>query len=308
MEGGLRLDHRHLHSEPLTDEGEERFRDFSRHFTGMSGSVGGVWHANADLDMRLNLACGFRAPGISELASNGIHEGSVRYELGNQSLNPEHSYQVDWGLDYHGRIFEAQVSLFASRISNYIFARRTPEVIAEGYHTYQFTSGDARLLGGEVALDCHPVHRLHLGATLSYVDARQLNQPRETRWLPFTPATRLTGDIKYELTHDGRTFNNAYVGFNIEGYLRQNHYYMADDTETATPDYTLLNLKAGTDIKHRGRTVCTLVLAASNLTNKAYQSHLSRLKYTDVNHVTGRMGVYNMGRNIVCKLLIPLKL
>lgn len=308
LEGGLRADHRHLHSERLMDDNEERFSDFNRNFTGLSGSLGGVWHAADNLDMRLNLASGFRAPGISELASNGVHEGSVRYELGNISLNPEHSYQVDWGLDYRGRIFEAQLSLFASRIDNYIFARRTGQVMEEGYHTYQFTSGDARLLGGELAIDCHPVHRLHLGTTFSYVDARQLHQSQETRWLPFTPATRLTGDVKYEITHQGHIFNNAYVGLNIEGYFRQNHYYMADDTETATPGYALVNLKAGIDIYHHGRCLCTLTLVANNLMDKAYQSHLSRLKYTDVDPVTGRMGVYNMGRNLVCKVSVPISI
>ena len=45
----------------------------------------------------------------------------------------------------------------------------------------------------------------------------------------------------------------------------------------------------------------------TNLTNKAYQNHLSRLKYTDVNPVTGRQGVLNMGRNIIVKLAIPLE-
>lgn len=308
LEGGLRADHRHLHSEQLMDDGEERFSRFSRNFTGVSGSLGGVWHVADNLDMRLNLASGFRAPGISELASNGVHEGSVRYELGNNSLNPEHSYQADWGLSYRGRVFEAQLSIFASRIDNYIFARRTEQVMEDGYHTYQFTSGDARLLGGELFVDCHPVHRLHLGTTFSYVDARQLHQPRETRWLPFTPATRLTGDVKYELTHNGRTFNNAYVGLNIEGYFRQSHYYMADDTETATPGYALLNLKAGMDICSHGRRLCTLTVVANNLMDKVYQSHLNRLKYTDVNPVTGRIGVYNMGRNIVCKVSVPISI
>ena len=44
-----------------------------------------------------------------------------------------------------------------------------------------------------------------------------------------------------------------------------------------------------------------------NLLNRAYQSHLSRLKYTDINNVTGRQGVYNMGRNVTLKLNIPIQ-
>ena len=39
----------------------------------------------------------------------------------------------------------------------------------------------------------------------------------------------------------------------------------------------------------------------------AYQNHLSRLKYTDINYVTGRMGVYNMGRNLSVKINVPLE-
>ena len=80
---------------------------------------------------------------------------------------------------------------------------------------------------------------------------------------------------------------------------------MADDTETATPSYTLLNMEAGTDINIRGRHVASLYLTASNLLNRAYQNHLSRLKYTDVNVVTGRQGICNMGRSVTFKMTVP---
>ena len=90
--------------------------------------------------------------------------------------------------------------------------------------------------------------------------------------------------------------------------LAQNHYYQADDTETRTPSYTLLNLSAGTDLNIRQKKVAGLYVTAENLLNRAYQNHLSRLKYCDVNSQTGRQGVYNMGRNIVFKAVIPIDL
>ena len=49
-----------------------------------------------------------------------------------------------------------------------------------------------------------------------------------------------------------------------------------------------------------------LQLTANNLADVAYQSNMSRIKYADTNNVTGRIGVYNMGRNISFKLLIPI--
>lgn len=77
---------------------------------------------------------------------------------------------------------------------------------------------------------------------------------------------------------------------------------------TPTPGYALLNLSAGTDIQIKGKKVAEFYVTANNLFNKAYQNHLSRLKYADVNTVTGRRGVYNMGRNITFKLVIPVTL
>jgi iron complex outermembrane receptor protein len=81
--------------------------------------------------------------------------------------------------------------------------------------------------------------------------------------------------------------------------------YSAYGTETATPAYTLLNMAFGTDFMKSGRRIATLVLTANNLTDKAYQNHLSRLRYADVNEVTGRQGVFNMGRSFGIKLQIP---
>jgi iron complex outermembrane receptor protein len=49
-------------------------------------------------------------------------------------------------------------------------------------------------------------------------------------------------------------------------------------------------------------------IIADNLLDKAYQNHLSRLKYADFNVVTGRQGVFNMGRNITMKLIVPIDL
>ena len=307
LSGGLRFDHRSLHSEGLVDDGDVRFTDFSRHFSALSGSVGAVWHINNNMNVRANLAHGFRAPNLSELGSNGEHEGTIRYEVGNSALKAEHSWQADLGMDLSSRYVSATVALFANRISNFIFAHRTAEMFEPGLLTYRYTQGDAQLLGFEASVDVHPIHSLHWENTFSLVDARQLHQDPDTRYLPLTPPARWTSDVKVELTHHARTLNNAYVAAGLECNLRQSHCYRADGTETPTPSYTLVNLSAGTDILLGGRKLCEVSLTVSNLFDRAYQSHLSRLKYADVNAATGRMGVFNMGRNVTFKLLFPIE-
>lgn len=307
LSGGLRYDHRHLHGQPMEEEGMMRFVDFSRRFGGVTGSVGAVFHAHEQWDLRANVSRGFRAPNVSELASNGVHEGSVRFEIGNHDLKPEYSTQFDLGMDFSSHLFTAQVSLFANLISNYIFIHRVDEVVEPGLDTYRFDSGDSRLWGGELSADFHPFHSLHLGTAFGWVNAIQLHQPEESKYLPFTPAPRWTTDIKYEILHNGTRLNNAYVSVNLDCTFKQNHYYAAGGTETATPAYALLGCSAGVDVLSHGKRVATITLIGTNLTNKGYQSHLSRLKYCDVNDVTGRRGVHNMGRNFVVKVTIPVE-
>ena len=245
---------------------------------------------------------------MSELGSNGVHEGTIRYEIGSHDLKAEQSWQADLGADFSSQYVSAQVALFANRIDNYIYTRRTEEVFEADHSTYRYASGDARLMGFEASVDIHPMHCLHIGNTFSIVDAVQLHQPRESKYLPFTPPARWTSELKYEFTHDGDMFDNTYMSLNMECHLRQSHYYMTDGTETATPSYTLLHLSAGTDIKHADRHLLSLYLTVSNLFDRAYQSHLSRLKYTDVNPHTGDMGICNMGRNIIMKLVVPINI
>ncbi len=335
LNGGVRYDHRRLHGYGLMEDGEERFPDFSRHFNGVTGSVGAVFNVNSHLNLKLNVARGFRTPNMSELASNGKHEGSIRYEIGDQRLKAEYSLQADLGLDFTSRYVSAQLALFANRIDNYIFMKNNGQVVYEDdtdYPVYAYTQGDARLLGFEAGVDVHPIHSVHFSNTFSYVDARLtsylLPLTSDIKYLPFTSAPKWTSDLKWELFHHshstvsphefheyrhthplhGLSLNNLYVSAGLDCYLKQSHVYSADDTETPTPSYTLFNFSAGTDVHVRGKKIAEIYVTADNIFNRAYQNHLSRLKYADVNVTTGRRGVYNMGRNITFKLVIPLTL
>ena len=328
LNGGVRYDHRRQHGDALMEEGEWRFTDFSRHFNGLTGSIGVVSNINDHFNLRLNVARGFRTPNLSELASNGVHEGSIRYEIGNRQLKAEYSLQADLGLDFTSQYVSAQLALFANRIDNYIFTHRLPEEIEEGYLTYAYTQGDARLLGFEAGVDVHPIHSVHFSNTFSYVDAQLLHQAADTKYLPFTPAPRWTSELKWELAHHshstvsthavheyrhshpshGLSFNNAFIAAGLDCYLKQTHIYSADDTESVTPSYTLLSLSVGSDVQLKGKKMAELYITADNLLNRAYQNHLSRLKYADENVVTGRRGVFNMGRNITFKVVVPIAL
>jgi iron complex outermembrane receptor protein len=281
LTGGIRGDIRLLHSFAL----EDKFVEFQRSFPGLTGSIGLVYSPVPSLNLRANLARGFRAPNLSELASNGVHEGTVRYEKGKPDLRPEFSLQGDLGADFSNKYLSASAALFCNRIQNYIFASRTADV-TEGHPVYQYSADNALLYGGELSLDIHPVHRLHLNSQFSFVRGT-FGQEN----MPLIPAPRLSGEIKWELSHGGKVFDDSYLAFRADHCFPQNNFLPG--TETATEAYTLLGLSAASDILVRGRRIATIHLIADNLLDTVYSDHLNRLKY---------VGLHNPGRNITIKL------
>jgi iron complex outermembrane receptor protein len=310
LSGGLRMDYRHMHGHQLIEDGNVRFPRFHRDFWGITGSLGGILHLSSHSHLHLNVARGFRAPNVSELGSNGVHEGTSRYETGDVALHSEHNWQCDAGLDYSSDRLSAQLTLFVNRIDNYIYSHRlqTPEgepVLTEGEPTYRFTQRDACLWGGEASVDWHPFERLHIENAFSYVHATLFHQPRESHYLPLTPAPRWNAEVRYQLVRDGRKLNNAFAAVNMEYNFRQDNVHTVGGTETATPDYGLFGVSLSTDIMHRHHRVASLYLIGNNLLDKGYQSHLSHLKYTGYNVQNGRTGIHNMGRNFTVKLVFP---
>jgi iron complex outermembrane receptor protein len=327
VSGGLRYDNRFETGEALylNAKGEKttstdaastlRFAGFSSNFGGISGSLGATYQLSENWNTKLNLSRGFRAPNISELGSNGVHEGTLRYEIGDPKLKSESSLQLDYELGYNTEHVSAKINFFANNISNYIFSRKLSsnlggDSITDGVPAYKFNSGNAQLVGGEATIDIHPhpLDWLHFENSFSMVNAQLQHQSDSTKYLPFTPASKWKSDIRADFDELSKYMKNCFLSLGLEYYFKQEKIYSAFNTETITPAYTLLNASVGGDIVIKNKTVCSLYFSGSNLADIVYQSHLSRLKYSALNNVTGRMGVYNMGRNISFKLVIPVDL
>jgi iron complex outermembrane receptor protein len=329
LSGGLRYDIRRISAQSLflgadeqpvpagTASAETKFPGFVSTFQNYSGSLGAAYNLSDKLTVKANISRGFRAPNIAELGSNGVHEGTIRYEVGQPGLKAETSLQVDAGVSYTSEHVRFSVDAFENSISNYIFSRRvlnragTDSLVSTGpdIGLFNYVQGQARLLGGEVTLDFHPhpLDWLHFENSFSMVRARQLDVPDNQKYLPFIPADRLQSELRGNFRRQGKRLTNVYARFQLEQTFAQNRFFGAFDTETATAAYTLFNAGAGTDVADsKGRTLFSVFLTANNLFDVAYQSHLSRLKYADVNYTTGRRGVFNMGRTVSVKVVVPL--
>ena len=180
--------------------------------------------------------------------------------------------------------------------------------MVDGMPAFKFVSGHTQLFGGEATVDMHPhpLDFLHFENTFGFVIAQQLNATDSTKYLPFTPAPVFRSELRANMNKRWKFFRNGFAKIEAENYFRQDRIYSAFGTETITPGYFLLNFGAGTEIMHKNSVLFSINIAVNNIADVAYQNHLSRLKYGGPNYVTGRNGVYNMGRNISVKLNFPL--
>ena len=299
---GLRYDYRRVKCYPLyldslgvpASWGDTLFHLFNRDFSAFTGSTGMTFRLNKSINFKLNVGRGFRAPNISELSANGLHEGTFRYEMGNPALNPETSLQIDGEIAWENKFLNLAFNGFYNMINDFIYYRNIndekKEVNGVLYPVYRYVQGNSLLKGFEFEFDVHPVDALHFDNNIDYVWGDNLSTGVP---LPFIPALHLTDQIKWTFkTRKTSALKNPYVQLEME-----THFYQAriDVFETVTPGYVLLNCSVGSKLKVQ-KQLWTWYISGTNLLDTKYYDHLSRLK---------EVGVYNMGRRITFGVVIP---
>jgi len=351
LSGGLRYDDRSFTGKdhwvdsttqapvnPSNPNAFHEFQGFTSHFKGASFSFGGTYNLKNNLYLKANIAGGWRAPNVAECAANGVHDGTVVYEIGDPTLKPETSIETDLGLGFNSKDISVELNLFNNNITRFIYAQGLQSVFggdsinnslnAVGLGAapvYKYTQGKANLFGGELVLNLHPsaIRWIELNTSLSMVYGGLKNQPDSVKYLPFVPPARITADLKFNISTKSKTVKNLYVKVGMLDCFQQNNIYRQyaiynglntaltpyeyQASTSATKGYTLLSAGAGADFLSKGRKVCSIYLNCTNLLNTGYINYMSRFKYYPVNYTTDRVGVFNMGRNISIKMLIPLE-
>ncbi len=318
LSGGVRYDTRNVDAKNLLEGDDIKGSAFTKSFSNFSGSIGLAAQVSKQINLKLNIARGFRAPSIPELASNGAHEGTIRYEYGDNNLKSETSIQLDAGAEFNTEHVSLNVSAFYNSFDNFIFYSKLQgsngndslvNVDGADLSAFKFGQSKAVLSGIEASVDIHPhpLDWLHIENTFSFTRGRFANAIEGSKNLPFIPAARLLSELRCNFNKLSKGIANFYAKLELDNTFGQNNIFTAYNTETATPGYSLLNAGIGADIvSGKGSTIFSLHFSGSNLTDVAYQNHLSRLKYAAENLATGRTGVFNMGRNFSIKLSIPI--
>jgi iron complex outermembrane receptor protein len=221
------------------------------------------------------------------------------------------------------------MSLFHNAIQNYIFQEQildangnAERVNPDGspnpngqYSKFTYVQSKARLVGGEFYLDIHPVPWLHFENALSLTYGTNLvngsNTPDSLKYLPFIPPPHTHSELRGVYDKGFGRWRNAYAWVGFDHYSAQNRFFSAYGTETYTAGYNLLSAGVGVKLVNAtGKSIVELFLEGTNLANVNYQSNMSRLKYFDNPVVPPGIqpGIFNMGRNVSFKVVVPFDL
>ncbi len=297
-----------------------QFSAFNKAFNGTSLSIGATCQLNEHLNLKANISRGYRAPSITEFASNGLDPGAHIIYLGNRNFVPEFSFQQDIGFDIQYKNFSATTSVFNNNIEHYIYLSQLTDangnavLDAQGNKTFQYQQAKAQLYGLEAAFSLHPTSIKGFSFDNSFSLIYACNKSSDFKgkgvdgeYLPLIPPAKLLSSVNEEFKTKSKMFSSVKLKAETEYSAPQNRYLALNNTETATPAFILFNFSINSQINYSKTNAIQFQVQVNNVFDKAYQSNLSRLKYFEYfeSSPNGHSGMYSMGRNICLKTIVP---
>lgn len=108
-----------------------------RRYTPISASGSGQWKINEANTVSLAVTRSQRAPQVQELLSNGVHDATHSYELGDPNLKTETSYNLDLGYRFKAAWVSVEFNLFQNWVNDYIYQQQTGGVFNDDLGQFQ---------------------------------------------------------------------------------------------------------------------------------------------------------------------------
>lgn len=246
----------------------------------LSGSASALWDITDRHQVSLAFTHSQRAPQIQELFSNGVHEATHSYELGNAGLNKELSNNLDLGYRYNADWMAAELNLFHNWVNDYIYQQRTGSLFNE----------DAEAFEDVCSGTCIPVlESRQAAATFKGFEAKTVFPLMENRYgavdltlfgdytrgtfeqggnVPRMPPLRYGLQLSYEK-------NDWSTNARLTRGEAQNH---AGEHDSNTPGYLLLDLGAQYRLASFGGSEMLLFAKGKNMLNENIRNSTSYLR------------------------------
>jgi iron complex outermembrane receptor protein len=294
LEGGLGGNYRRINAlltKHFNDDPTKETAPYENALPSMNGMLGATYNPSEHLNIRICASTGYRSANLAELSSDGLHEGTFSYEIGDPDLKAEQNMNAELAVNYNSKYFDLNVSGFNNYFMNYIYLSPTDEFNNIVFPIYRYKQGTADLYGGEAGFSIKPTSQLKISSNYSAV----IGTLYDTAYLPFIPAPKIQSEIRYTYKLNKEAKSSLYFVAGSDYVFPQT---MPAAGETETIDYMLLNAGVGTDL-NLDHFRMNLSVTCNNLLNQQYYDHLSRFK---------PYGMHNIGRNIIVNLRIPFTL
>ncbi len=267
---------------------DREIQPFNKWQNALNGSLGIAYNPLPVLNFKLNASTGFRSGNLAELSSNGLHEGTLRWEVGDPNMKVEQNFQVEASVNMSNSFVGFGVNVFNNAFNNYIFLAPTGKDYL-GFQVFNYRQYAAVLRGGEATFMLNPIPQIHVESAFSTV----IGHLSGGQYLPFIPANKWHNEIRFTSTPSVKRLKNYFLTAGIDSYFKQNK---PAQFETLTDAYYLINAGLGGNIISKLKIIKWSVMC-NNLLNKVYYDHLSRFK---------PYSIYNIGRNVAVNVHIPL--
>lgn len=275
---------------PGVNSADKLIKPFAKNWISANGMLGLTVNPSAEWNIKLNTSTGFRAPNLAELSSNGLHEGIFTYEIGDPKMKSEQNINTDLSVAYNSSWISFSAGGFYNRFFNYIYLQPTGGDFY-GFPIFEYRQQHAQLYGGELEWELTPQDKAK-GIEWSMNASTIIGKTADGNYLPYIPATKVGSQFKYvrDIT---KAVKKVYGSVELNYVFEQNR---PAPYETTTPGYYLLNAAVGANFTFK-KGGFNLSVVGNNLLGAKYFDHLSRFK---------AYGIYNIGRNIVVNISIPL--
>ncbi|GAA4819619.1 TonB-dependent receptor [Algivirga pacifica] len=275
-----------------TGEFMERTPDFDRNFSNVSAAIGVNYLLSKDTHIKLNLGNSFRFPTVIELASNGVHHGNFRHEIGDNTLVPENGYQADLNILHQRGGWSLDASAFFAYYENYIYLSPSGKYsfLPSGGTMWQYKQNKAVYNGYEFTGSYQFKVPLKIDLVAEMVQNLNLDEGLP---LPLTPAASILNVYHYQGLSKSSEKLKTELSFGVRYYFAQNRVARNEQT---TPSALLFNVSSNHEWELFDRTL-KFQFIVENLFNTPYFNHISRYRL---------INLPEQGRNFMVKLQMPL--
>lgn len=264
-----------------------------RDFTSFSIATAAVYDLSDDYSISGNIAYSERAPSMEELYSLGAHHATESFNIGNPDLDNEESLGIDIALRKKAGAVTGELAFFMNNFDNFIYSRATGNEVdhegdpfvgaGHGLDEREYVGVDAEFYGFELSGETEVYNAdgksILFRAMADYTRAKNESAGEN---LPRIAPFRIGGELEYT--------QGSFIGS-----VQVRHAFEQDNfspEESATPDFTLLNLRGSYAIP-QGDNQVEIFIEGNNLTDEL--AYISTSFRKDASPMPGRS--INVGLN-----------